>query len=445
MTVADNRPFADADNLVVGSPQGPQTESVLINGAVTAGSSITVANTLKFAHELNCPVTLVWERQITLYGSSSDGGSLTSIATFDIQWGKPYSEYTLKTTDTAYAYYVAKFYDGTTLSSASDYVIAAGVAYDTVQPFITQALDITNSKLDENYLTRDQMVRWANDCQSAITQFTYQDPLTNQFMRKDWGFEVIEDSSSITLTQNENSYALSALTNAPKYPNSVRGFIDLRIGTQVPLSQVSIQDYDNWMFGKARTTVATQASAGDTTLVVASAAELNSGGGTVYVGADTVTYTGISTNTLTGIPASGTGSITETQTVGTVVWQNVAPGLPKSYTIFNGNILLDYPVSETYVGQKLKIRYMYAIPRLTTVAQATVIPFTNVFQYYLAAQIMGRKMKFDEHKYFMDIFNKQVLANALSDMIPTPDGYTYYNFEDPLTSFYQPGYYYNSQ
>ncbi len=347
-----------------------------------------------------------------------------------IQWDKSYTEYTLITSDTAYAYYVAKFTDGTTPSAASAYVPATGLAYTTVETFIQQALDITNSVLDDNLLTRDIFVRWAQDCQSAITQFTYQDPVTGKFLQKDWGFEVIEDKSSIALAQNENEYALSLLTNTCKYPNSQKSIIDMRLGAQGIIQPRSIDELDNFLAFRPRTTVATQPSVGQTTLVLADASELNNGGGTVYVGTDTVSYSAISTNTLTGIPASGSGSITSTYTVGSAVWQNITPGLPTSYTIFNGVIKLDRPVSSTYTGQKLKLRYLYAIPRITSTSDSTVIPFTNVFQFYLAAKLELRKGNPDSHALFMDQFTKQVLANALADMIPVNDEWKSYNYND---------------
>lgn len=430
MSVGDNNGIADADQLVVGTIGDPLTESVLVNGAVTVGTSITVANTLKFAHDIDAEVTKVWERSVKLYGAATSTGSLTLIATIGIHWGKPYTEYTLLTADTAYAYYAAKFTDGTTDSSASGYVPSAGVNYATVEPFIDQALDITNSELDEKLLTRDMCVRWIQDAQSFIAQFTYQDPVSGRFIQKDWSWEVLEDSTSITLVQNQNEYGLSLLTNAAKYTNSQKGVIDMRIGTQTILKPRSIDEFDNIMAFKPHNTVATSPLVGATSLVLTDASEFNTGGGTIYVGTDTVTYTGISTNTLTGIPASGTGSITSAYAVGTQVWQNLVPGLPSYYTIFNGTIKLDRPISSIYAGQKLKLRYLYAIPRITSVSSSTVIPFTNVFQLYLAAKIEKRKGNDDKHTDYMDQFRKQVLSNALADMIPVNDEWQYHNYYD---------------
>lgn len=430
LSVSDNNNLANGDQLVVGTIADPLSEAVLINGSVTFGSALSIATTLAFSHDVDCEITKVYERSIKIYGAATSGGSLTLITTITIQWDKPFSEYTLLTSDTAYAYYVAKFTDGTTDGSASSYVIAAGLTYLTVETFIQQALASTNSQVDENLLPRPMLVQWIQDAQSYITQFTYQDPVTGMYKQKDWSFEVIEDKTSISLVQNENEYLLSLLTNTIKYPNSQKAIIDVRIGSQRILRDRSIDEYDNIMAYRPRTTVATTPSIGATSLVVTDASEFSTGGGTVTVGVDTLTYTSVSTNTLTGIPASGTGSITTAYTVGTAVWQNLTQGLPSSYTIFNGVMKLDRPVSAPYAGQKLKIRYLYAIPRITSNSDTTVIPFANVFQNYLAAQIERRKGNEDKYGMYMEVFQKQVLNNALADMIPVNDEFKYHNYND---------------
>lgn len=443
LTVADNRNIVDTDQIVLGAFGDQQTEAVLVNSAVTLGTALSIANTTKFSKELDCPVIKMAERSVTIYGASSDGGSLSAaIATVTLQVDKPYTEYALVTTDTSYAYYVAKFTDGTTLGSASAYVPAAGVSYSVVESFIQQALDLTNSELDGRTLTRDMCVRWAQDCQQAITQFVYQDPLSQKFVQKDWSFEVIEDKTSIAATQNENTYALSALSSLSKYPNSDKSIIDVRLGTNQPFRKTDIQSFDYKMQGVSRTTVATQPGIGQTTLVLTDGTEFNSGGGSILVGVDTVTYTSRTSNTLSGIPASGTGSITVAHPVGTAVWQNITAGLPNWYVIFNGNLIFDRPINSTNVGLKVKIRYYYAIPRLALVSDSTVIPFTNVFQYYLASKMETRKQNPDKAGVYMADFTRLVTQNALADIIPATDSYSYWKYPDQ-EGYVNPDLYYN--
>ena len=432
MSVADNTNLANTDALLVGAVGDQTTEMVLVNGAVTFGSSITVANTLAFAHELDAQVTKLFERQVKILGSTTVGGSTSVVATVNIQWGKPYTEYALATADTAYAYYSASFYDGTTTGTAGACVASTGVSYAAVESFIQQALDLTDSEIDPSSLSRNQLVRWAQDCQDAVTQFMYEDPVNRQFKQKDWAFEVIEDISSITTTVNENKYALSALASASKYPNSDKSIIDVRIGTGAPLKKIDIYAYDQIMQSVARTTVATQPGIGATSLVLTDGSEFNTGGGTVLVGSDILTYSARTANTLTGIPATGAGSITSAYTVGTAVWQGMTAASPKLYVIFNGYMLFDKPIDSDHAGLKVKIRYYYAIPRITLVSDTTVIPFTNVFQYYLAARIENRRQNLDKAAVYMGTFDKLVTQNALADKIPVTDSYNFYNYGDAL-------------
>lgn len=440
LTVADNDGFSNGDYYIAGVPGDAQTESAAVNSSVTRGGTLPTATTLAFAHELDTQITRILERGIKIYGASTDGGSGTLIASVDaittpiadavmIQWDKPYTEYNLITTDTAYAYYYVKFTDGTTDSSASSYIPSTGLVYNSVEPFIQQALDVTNSEIDDNLLTRDMLVRFANDCQYSVQQFKYQDPVNGTFRQKDWSFEVIRNTSSLTVVQNENSYALSSLTYAMKYPNSEKGVIDVQIGVQKPMTKISIDEMDDIMRGMPRDNVVTQVTAGTTSLIISDTADF-ADSGSLYVGDDVITYTAKTTTTFTGIPASGTGSITATHAVGVPVWQNISPGLPTKYTVFNGNLIFDRPVDGDYVPQKIKIRYFYMLPRLTSVNSTTTVPFTNIFYPYIAWRLWLRKGDKDSAKLFYDDFNTQLLNNALADMIPVTDEFTYYNYRD---------------
>lgn len=438
MSILDNGGFADDDWFVVGDIGGEKTEECDVNGAVTRGGTMTVTNTLKFDHEIQAPVTKVFERGIKLYGAATNGGAGTLITSIDaittpivdayqIQWNKPYTEYTLISTDTAYAYYYAVFTDGVTSSSASDYVLATGISASCVENFIQDALDITDSRIDKT-ITRKMCVSWADDAQNAITQFSYQDPRTGELMQMDWDFEVVKDESSLTLTQNENSYSLSSLTYTPKYLNSDKGIINLRIGSKSALKKYNISDFDTLMTNKIKGTTSVIALVGDTTLTVTSNVEF-ADSGTIYLGSNTITYTAKSGTTgFTGIPASGTGSIVTQTASGSSIWQNSQPTVPTAYTVFNGSLLFNEPVSSDYVGFPIKLRYFKKLTALTESSDTTEVDFTNVFSTYIAAQIERRKGNMDKALQYEKEFKGQVLDNALKSKIPTTDSQCYYNF-----------------
>jgi hypothetical protein len=119
LTVDDNNGLEDNDWFILGEIGDGKTEDGDVNGAVTRGTSITITNTSSFAHDIDTPITKILERGIRIYGAATDGGAGTLITSVDaktasgrqladaimIHWDKEYTEYTMISTDTAYAYY----------------------------------------------------------------------------------------------------------------------------------------------------------------------------------------------------------------------------------------------------------------------------------------------------------------------------------------------------
>ncbi len=440
-TVYDNNGFKDDDWLILGSPGDSETEEVDVNGAVTRGQSLTLTNSSKFSHELDAPVTKILERAIRLYGAATDGGAGTLIASIDaittpiadafqIQWDKSYTEYTLIFTDTAYAYYYAVFTDGTTNGAASVYVPSTGLPYTKIEPMIKQALDMTNSRIDDKRLTGDMFVNWANDCQEAVQQFVYQDPATNRYLQKDWSFEVVVDET-IVLVEGQDTYALSGLTYASKYPNSDKSIISIQIGAERPMNKVSVKDFDISRAGASKTQMNGTGAVGATSIIVDSTANFSSSG-SLKIGSQTLTYTGKTPTTFTGIPASGSGSIATLIADNSYIWQGLSYGLPAQWMIFNGSVYLNLPPSSTYAGKTLKIRYLKSLTRIASVSDGTEIPFTGVFTQFLAAMIFYRLGQPDLGNMWMKDFTKAVLSNAMADYIPQLDEWTYYNYIDEV-------------
>ena len=432
MSVYDNNGLADNDWFIVGDIGDNQTEECDINGAVTRGTALTITNTLKLDHEIDAPVTKINEKQVKLYGSTADGVAGTLIETFSIQWNKFFTEYTLKTTDTAYAYYYVTYYDGTTEGATSDYVSASGLGRNSIAEMVNLALDTTNSKIN-NKITYDFLVRSANECQDSIAQFSYQDPKSGDMVYMNWDFEIDRDITSLTASTNENEYDLTSLNL--KHTQTDNSIINVVFGTSVPLAKIPVQEYDEKMASKIRTEVKTEGAIGSVTLVVDSNVEFNESGN-LYVGGQTITYTGKSgTDTFTGIPASGTGSITSTATVDMVVWQNLAPGLPDKYTIDNGTLKFTYPVESDYNGYPIKVRFFKKLTALSEFCDETDVTFYNVFSSYLAYKIEKRKGNDEKAMLYFAEFSKSVLSNALASKPPLTERQQYYTFIDP-TSYY---------
>lgn len=437
MSVYDNNGFADDDWFIIGVPGDSQTEENDVNGAVTRGTAVTVTNTLKFSHEIDAPVTKILERKIKIYGAATDGGAGTLITSIDaltgdatpIKWDKPFTEYTLISTDTTYAYYYVKFTDGTTDSDASDYVLAAGLSSSSVESIIQAALGKAGIALGEGGVTRPLMVSWVNEAQDAIAQFMYRDPLSQRYRAKDWSFEIVKDVTTLALTRNENEYALSGLTITPKYSYTAQSFISVQIGDRDPMKQITPREMDQVQVGQHRTELSVAANAGDTTLTVDSTAGFPDSG-TLYVGTDSgVTYTAKTSTTFTGVPASGTGAITATQAIDSIVLNGRGPGVPRFYTIDNQRLRFDVGADSTCTGEKIKVRYYRKLTALTEASDTTIVPFTNVISTFLESRIWSRKKKLSQASAVMKMFEDSVLNNCVADQSLAADSISYYNFE----------------
>lgn len=430
MTVLDNDGFADDDWFIIGEVGDEKTEECDVNGAVTRGTSVTVTNSLKYAHEVDAPVNRIWERKITIYGASSDGGSLTAIvdtgAALNIQWSKPYTEYVLKTTDTAYAYYVVKFYDGTTLSSASDYVVNSGLSYNSAYKIIEQALENTGAKVSElGEITWPFLINSVQEWQDYVTQWI--DPQSG--IKKDWSWEYITDTTSLDFVTYENRYAVSSLTYEMKYGETKQSIVNIVAG-KYPTKYVPIDVFDRMLDGKVYAQTSGSTSAGATSMVLDEAGLFETSGGTAYVYGQTITYTGISSNTLTGIPASGTGSISTTIPTGSTVWGTSTFGRPRIWSIYNGEIVFQNPPDSSYSGWPIKIRYIKKLTRITEVSDTTEIPFSNTAQYYVSYKIEMKRGNAAGAAQYKAICDQGILSNSRSDKSYTTEVYQSYRFGD---------------
>lgn len=441
MNVLDSFGWRDDDWFIIGSPGDEKTEENDINEAnpVSNDGVLTVTNGLTYGHEIDAPVTRIWERGVKIYGAATNGGAGTLLASVDaftasgqqladavmIQWNKPYTEWTLISTDTEYAFYYAVFTDGTTDSSSSDYIPAAGHAVTSVQTMINEALDMTGAEINER-ISLQFLIRSADACQNRITQ--YVNKKTN--IKKDWTFEMIEDTTSLDAATLENTYALSSLTNEMKYVDTKQSILNIRVGSEI-IDYQTIEEHDAGMQGINQTFSNGGAAIGATTMVVDDISEFSTSG-TLHVGANVITYTGVTdaTNTFTGIPASGTGSITATISDDDTVWQGITGGLPSRYTIFDGNIIFSRPFSSTYNGYAIKVRYLRRLTRLQTPSDTTQVTFSHIFPYFIAHRIEIRRGNFDKAKEFERIFNEELQEQAQIDKAYVLEVYRYKNLSD---------------
>lgn len=424
MTVADNDNFVDNDWFIIGEVGDEKTEEDDVNMVtVTRGTAITVTNTLKFGHELDAPVTKIYERQIKVYGNNTaanSGGTL--LATIDITWGKPFTEY--GSTGTQYTYYYATFYDGTTEGAAGDYIAATGAGAKSVWKLSEMALEMTGAKMGpKDQIDLPFLIRAANECQTEIQQYVDSDGI-----KKDWAFESVFDEGLET-KQGENRYPTSSLTNTPKYSDTAQAILNIFVGKKGPMRYVTIDQFDKLLANKVRTQLNGASSVGATSITVDDTSEFSTTGSLTH-GVDTLTYTGKTDTTFTGIPASSTGSITVIGADNLAIWQGVTNGLPGFYTIYDENIFFDVPFSSTYNDIRIRVRMLKQLTALTEASDTTEVTFHNVFPFYIAYRIEQRRKNVEMAQYYKNEWELRMARNARSEKSETLEVYQYFDFQN---------------
>ncbi len=409
-TVADNDGWADNDWFVLGYLGDAKTESCDINDAgISRGTSLTITNTLGFAHDIDTPMTRVNERQIRIYGGDTSGAVTNSVvAAHPIQWDKEFTVYQVDTGATGYAYYQAQFFDGaSSYGEKSDETPAsADLGATSVEKIIQNALRLVNEKVDsdpEGLLSRENLLAELNNWQDDVAS------------RRDWSFELTNDET-ITATQGETDYALSSLGTTIKNADSEKSIVSVTLGRHT-LDHIDWHDMQDEMEGWIFTTVSTAITAADTSCVLTNTNEFSETGA-ISVGSDTaVDYTGNteSTGTLTGIGAT---EFAASHAVGIKVFQGVGQNRPTRWTIYNNRFYTNSPCNSLYDSVVFRVRYYQELTRLTDFADTTIIPFAHIAQYFLAGRIEYVKGNHDRGDKWTSLYENKVALEVNKDRQP---------------------------
>ncbi len=346
-------------------------------------------------------------------------GSKSVVGTIDISANRKTTIYTDLTNTTGYAFYRFKNSALTTYTDYSGGVSYSGNGLNSVQQIVEDACGLASVELNEKASDEEDLVHDANEAQKYVAEM------------QDWTFELLKDDTSLSTTENENRYALSALTYEMKYPGTFQGILDVRFGPE-PLRYVSPDEMDDLLKGTVQSTLSGAVTAGATSVVLADTHEFTSVGAVSIGSNNGVSYAANdkSTGTLSGISAS---AITANVADGSSAWQGINPGKPTKYTIFDGYIVLNVPVKTTEAGKKLKIKYLRKIPTLTDFSSATVIPFYDCLKYYVASKIFSRKQTSDDAKDKMQTFIDKVTSNSQVYLLPAMEEQEYYTFASQRT------------
>lgn len=336
ITVENINKFAINKILLIGELGSEQSEIIKTHGSTApSGSTVTLASNTVFAHKAGTTIYVIQYDQVELSQSSTISGSKTLLTTTVgsglVALEADQQTMTYDETEFSSGYYFARYKNSIsgTFSGYCDAVPYGGFTENTAGSAIDFAL--RNSKVRE--FTDDITQNW---CYEQITDcFRF-----IQGKQKRWNKYQSLNSAIGTTARGTRSVDMPTDIYDRTSNRSLTG---VRIGEGKALVYKDPDEFEDLIYGEKTTTVATQQTAGGTTLVLTDTDDFDDSGSVIVFISNvqyTITYTGItrSTHTLTGIPASGTGAITVTIPVATNVWFGYSEGQPLYYTVRNEKI-----------------------------------------------------------------------------------------------------------
>jgi len=381
LTVQSIIGFTVNEILCIGEIGQEKTEIIKTHSSTSpSGTTVTLASALVFDHPIDTKVYILDYDQAEFSHSVTLTGAKTVIATIDLQVDQSETQYN----DSTYTsgYYFFRFKNSiapATYSSYSDALPCAGYAYNTPASIKSAALDSVNEKIGDtitnNFL--DEML-W-----KARREY-HSSPGKRPFRR----------IYNYVLSQVTTGMYRIAAPSDLEDPETGKNIYGIRIGTEDNLVYYGKKDWDFDYQNVAHTTVKTAASAGDTSITLSNSGDFEEGG-SITIGTQTITYTTNteSTTVLSGIPASGDGAITDSIAADTDVWQNASLSLPQYFTVFDGYIYFDYPISSDYADENIWIDYYQTLTAADSDADNLdePDPMSDAYIHYLAWCIKYKK------------------------------------------------------
>lgn len=376
LTVADNSSFLDNDLVLLGLFGQQTAEIVQLNGTPTRGTSLVLDNPATgtyFPHSVNTSVRRMLFNRVEISGASTATGNKTVIATVDLDVSSLFTEYVVS--GTTYNFYFVRYYNSLAAvpyyGEYSDPVPSSSFEPNTVGYIIKTAFENMGQELrPDGHLSRS----W------AYRQIYQGEQDVEKRMRK-WSFMQEFDYDAGNATEGLDYFALpSNISNA----NTPRAILGVRLSTNTPLSPISKTEFQSVRRDVARTTVATTFTDAATSIILTDSRDF-ADTGTIRIGSDTISYTGNtrSTNTLTGVTGIATGG----HSAGDLVWQNATFGVPRRYTVYEGNLYFDVPCDSSLEGRNMWLDYYKKITAVSSDTDTITVSDPTVIRLWLEMQI----------------------------------------------------------
>lgn len=322
LTVANNGGFANNDYLLIGRIGEEKTEIKRIGGAVSAGTSITVA-AVTFAHDEDTPITKIDFDQVRFYrGTGTTGSDSTALAAAQsIDPTLTFNFYNDTTNTSGYGF--VRFYNSTTAgySAYSDAIPYTGYTDKMLRRIRKKVRRLIN-EVDElnSYVTNDEIDEEINLAQREIAH----DRL--------WSF--YEKTKSFSSVANQYEYSLASdsfvlfdakYDTQPLAPTDLHRWNILRWDSDISGDPTHLAIWRKkalvypYPSSSADTTTLNGAlTAAATTITVTSTSSFQSQG-RILIDSEVISYTGKTATTFTGCTRAEEGTTAAAHTSTTTV------------------------------------------------------------------------------------------------------------------------------
>lgn len=361
------------NNILLIGEFGQEGSEIIKTHASTApsGTTITLASALVKSHPKDTKVYVIPYDQVEFSYSSTATGTKNVLSTSDVDEESTTTKYE----DTTYSsgYFFTRFVNSISsdYTDYSDPLPYAGFATNTVGHIMQSALNETNKDFSGT-LTYDMLINEINACLRYV-----------RGKLKTWSN--CQEFNYILTQMNRGEYKF-ALPTTYYDKNSNRSMLQVRYGTDKNLTYKDKIEFDQEFEDVVVSQVATECTAGSTSLVLDSTDDFPSTGTfTAYVSntaySITVSANSKSTNTLT------ITALAVTLPVDTNVWYGESEGTPSRYSVWDGYLYVWPLCGSTNYGKNVTIDFYTDIVEVNSDSDEITLAKYDLVKHWLKWQI----------------------------------------------------------
>jgi len=378
ITVSSILGFAINQVILIGEFGNEKSEIIKTHTSTApTGFTVTLNSTLSTAHSGGTYVTILDWDQVEISWSATTTGAKAILDTIALQADQNETLYTDTVESTGY--YFVRYKNSFSPASYSEYsdpIPWGGFGTNTVNYIIQYALGHNGLADFGDIITHQFCIDEINACLQYI-----RGKLKKWHRLQSFNYDLGDTARGVY------SYALPS----DMWSYSNKCILDVRVGDNSGLTYIDKKELEDQMDGVNQTTVSVQASAGSTSVSLVNTYDFDDSG-TVNIGGSDITYTSNtrSTGVLSGIPATGTGSIGSTITVGTNVWQGETEGEAEYYTVYGGSLYIWPLPGSSDDNFNIYLDYWKEAPSIDSDADTIDISRYDMVKYWLTWAIRSQ-------------------------------------------------------